>query len=229
MSPAYSASPFQIGYGLQPGIPAYSFGSSSFIVDNTNAFVTNVALTSNVATVTLKLRDGAIPVVGQLISIQGTQTASGAFNVTNVAITGVGGFATGDNSVGTVTFALTHANVVSIVDAGQASAPPPETGDVLTPTVAASGQAFAIAPVAVVGNARSIAWRVSFPSTPPTSSFEADLMGSIRQAGPYFKLDKITAVTGGTQTYTPLAQINFVRIDVITNDAATSIIGTVCI
>jgi len=227
--PAFSASPFDIGYGLQPGIPGYSFGALSNIVDNTNAFVTNVALTSNVATVSLKLRDGAIPVVNQLISIQGTQTASGAFNVTNVAIASVSGFASGDNSVGTVTFALTHANVSSTPDSGQASAPPLETGDTLTPTVATSGRAFALAPVNVLGNARSIAWRVSFPSTPPSSSFEADLMGSIKQSGPYFKLDKITSVSGGTQTYTPLAQINFVRIDVVTNDAATAIVGTVCI
>jgi hypothetical protein len=227
--PFYTSSPFDIKYGLQPGRPGYCFGSWDEDADNTTALVTNVALTSNVATVSLKLLYGEIPVANQLISIQGTQTASGAFNVTNVAIASVGGFTTGDRSVGTVTFALTHGNVASTPDAGQASAPPPEVGDTITPATPYQSQAFAVAPVDVLGNARSIAWRVSFPATPPTTTFEADLMGSIRQQGPYFKLDKITAVAGGTQTYTPLAQINFVRIDVITNDAATAIIGTVVI
>jgi hypothetical protein len=229
MSPAFTASPFDIGYGLQPGIPGYSFGALSFIVDNTNAYVTNVALTSNVATVNLTIRDGAIPVANQLISIRGSQVASGVFNVVNVAISTVTGFTTGDKSLGAVTFPLTHANVASTPDTGLAAAPPLETGDAITPATPYQGQAFALAPVDVGGNSRSIAWRVSFPATPPTTSFEADLIGSIKQSGPYSKLDKITNVAGASQVYEPLAQINFVRIDVITNDAATAIIGVVCI
>lgn len=228
--PFFSASPFDIQYGLQPGIPGYCFGACSNIVDNTNAYVTSVAVASNVATVALTLRDGAIPVVNQLISIQGTQTSSGLFNVTNIAIASVSGFSTGDNSTGTVTFALTHSGTITTTpDAGQASAPPLETGDTITPTDAYHSRAFCISGIDVLSNLRSIAWRISFPGTPPTSSFEADLEGSDRQNGVYSKLDKITSVTGATQVYTPLSQVNFVRISVVTNDAATSIVGTVTI
>src|SRR5271168_4462707 len=108
--PLFSASPFDLQYGLQPSIPGYCFGSYNNIVDNTNAYVTTVATSVDVATVGLKLIDGAIPVAGQLISIQGTTNAAGVYNVVNVPISTVAGFDTNDNSVGTVSFALTSSD-----------------------------------------------------------------------------------------------------------------------
>lgn len=227
--PTFTASPFAQSYGLQPGIPAYSFGAKSNIVDNSTFYVTNVALTSNVATVSVKLRYGGIPIAKQLLTIVGTTNVSGAFNVTNVPITSVGGFTSGDKSVGTLVFPLTHADVASAPAAGEAQAPPLETGDTITPATPVSGQAFAIAPVDAVGNSKSIAWRVSFPATPPTSSFEADLEGSDSLNGPFSKLDSITDVSGQAKTYEPLSQISFVRVSVVTNDAATSIVATVTV
>jgi hypothetical protein len=101
---SYQASPFAPSYGLQVGIPGYSFGSWNSGVAATSGFLTNVALASNVATVNLTIQNGAIPTTGSLISILGVTPA--AFNVTNTALTGVTGFNTGDNSTGTVTFAL---------------------------------------------------------------------------------------------------------------------------
>jgi hypothetical protein len=112
-----------------PGKPAYLYGSFATDTQDTLLQVTNVALTSNVATVSVYVRAGNIPVVGNLISIAGTQGASGAFNVSSVALTGVSINATA--GIGTVTFALVHADVVSAADSGQALVPIQEVPETL--------------------------------------------------------------------------------------------------
>jgi hypothetical protein len=78
--------------------------------------VSNVALTSNVATLTVTIVEGNLPAVGSNITVNGTVTASGAFNVTLVALTAVS--ISASTGQGTVSFALTHANVSSTADAG---------------------------------------------------------------------------------------------------------------
>ena len=124
--PNYNASPFAaIPQKLIPGRPAYLFGSFNDTVSPTKGVVNNVALASNVATVTVVINEGNVPAVGSLITIVGTASASGAFNVTNVALTGV----TLTNGAGTLTFALTHANVTSVADGGYFIIPQPEVGD----------------------------------------------------------------------------------------------------
>ena len=112
-----------------PGLPAYLYGSLATDTQDTLLQVTNVALTSNVATVSVYVCAGNIPVAGNLISIAGTQAASGAFNVSSVALTGVTIDAT--TGIGTVTFALTHADVVSAADSGQALVPIQEVPETL--------------------------------------------------------------------------------------------------
>ena len=112
-----------------PGKPAYLYGSLATDTQDTLLQVTNVALTSNVATVSVYVRAGNIPVVGNLISIAGTQAASGAFNVSSTALTSVTISAT--TGIGTVTFALTHADVASVVDSGQALVPIQEVPETL--------------------------------------------------------------------------------------------------
>jgi hypothetical protein len=101
---------------LVAGKAEYLFGSLPRLL--AQMVVTNVALTSNVATLTVGVIAGDIPAVGDLISVQGTQQASGAFNVSAVVLTGV--TINKDSGVGTVTFALTHANVTSVADSGAA-------------------------------------------------------------------------------------------------------------
>src|SRR5260370_33326885 len=107
--------------------------------------VTKVAITSNVATVNVTVREGNIPVAGGAgsgfggVTIQGTSQAGGAFNVTNATLTNVTiGKTTG---IGTITFALTHADVAAIADAGQAYVSPDSIGEALA---TGSSQAFAI-------------------------------------------------------------------------------------
>jgi hypothetical protein len=84
--------------------------------------VSSVAIASDVATLGVTVFEGDIPAQGSLISVQGTQTSGGEFNVANVALTAVNIASTG---VGTVSFALADANVATTQDAGLAIVPQP--------------------------------------------------------------------------------------------------------
>jgi len=119
--PAYSNDPTVAVALALPGIPVYVWGSLSDRIAPSRMTISNVALTSNVATLTVQVIEGNIPAIGQNVTVRGTQQASGAFNVTAVAITGVTINAV--SGAGTITFALTHANVGSVADSGLATAP----------------------------------------------------------------------------------------------------------
>jgi len=119
--PPYSNNPLQAIVLALPGYPVYAWGSFNDRVSPTRMTVSNVALTSNVATLTVQVIEGNVPVAGQLVTVTGTQSSSGAFNVTQVAIATATINAT--TGAGTITFALTHANVSSVADSGLAVAP----------------------------------------------------------------------------------------------------------
>jgi hypothetical protein len=119
--PAYSNNPLQAIALALPGIPTYVWGSLNDRVSPTKMTVSNVALTTNVATLTVQVIEGNVPVAGQLVTVRGTQTSSGVFNVTAVAIASATINAT--TGAGTITYALTNANVGSIADSGLAVAP----------------------------------------------------------------------------------------------------------
>lgn len=119
--PAYSNDPTVAVALALPGIPTYVWGSLNDRVSPTRMTISNIALTSNVATLTVQVIEGNVPVAGQLVTVRGTQQASGAFNVTAVAIASATINAT--TGAGTITFALTHADVVSHSDSGMATAP----------------------------------------------------------------------------------------------------------
>jgi hypothetical protein len=114
---------------LQADKPEYLYGSYSDTTAPSRLTVTNVALTSDVATLTVQVREGNIPTVGSLISVIGTQSTSGLFNVSNVDITAVSINAT--SGAGTVSFALTHADVTSAANSGQALVPVPIVGEAI--------------------------------------------------------------------------------------------------
>jgi hypothetical protein len=211
----YSDSPFYQRKTITPGIPAYSFGSFNDRSPGSRMSVTSVSILSDVATLGVILREGDIPVVGQLVSVEGTQTAGGEFNVTSVAISAVAGFNTGDNSVGTISFALSEANVATTSDSGQAYAPPPILAEAMTET---AGQQFAVAfPSGFSVGGRTVSYSWSTPSAPDSATVE--LQGSIiDQDDQYVSLDSqdaegtyevegvnmpflrgsVTAVSGGT-------------------------------
>ena len=164
--PPYNANPGVNTFPplLQPGVTGYAFGSFDASAPTTLMQVSNVALSGNVATVTVALREGKIPAVGSLLTVRGTSTASGAFNVINVAISTVSIDAV--TGIGTITFVLIHADVAPNADLGQAYVPVPEVGEAL---VAGASQAFAIQDIAGHNeNGLTIQWSVSYPSPPST-------------------------------------------------------------
>ena len=128
--PAFINSAFQKPILLMKGVAAYLIGSFSQQVGDANLAVTNVALTSNVATVTVQQLNGPKVVVGALISIVNSTSTSGLFNVNRAIITA----STIDDATGagTITFALTHANVGSAADGGSVIVEPAEVGESVT-------------------------------------------------------------------------------------------------
>ena len=108
--PTYSNNPLQYRVtALTPGQVGFSWGGFDDRVSPTRMLVSNVALTTNVATLTVQMTEGPVPLVGSLIYVQGTQSTSGLFNVSGVALASVTISST--TGAGTLTFALTHANV----------------------------------------------------------------------------------------------------------------------
>lgn len=114
--PAYVNSPFSQQPLNMKGVPTYLWGYFDQRIGNTNAYVTNTALTSDVATVTLQILNGPMPVVGAPISIINSKNGSAIFNVARALITAVD--INADTGAGTVTFALTGSNVASAADQG---------------------------------------------------------------------------------------------------------------
>ena len=109
--PAYIVSPLDgIPPMLLPGIPGYFFGSLPS-GPTARMLVTSVTIAGDVATLGVEMVEGNIPAVGSLISVRGTQTASGAANVSNVALSAVS--INAQTGVGTVSFALSHADVAT--------------------------------------------------------------------------------------------------------------------
>lgn len=125
--------------------------------------VTNVALTSNVATVTVTGWSGANPIVGTPITIRGSQVSSGAFNVSNAVLTGTTLDASGN---GTVTFALTHADVVSAADTGTLTFPPQVTGET---AVAAGTIAGALARPSAARSTNAVFAQLTLPAAGVTA------------------------------------------------------------
>lgn len=120
---------------LVPGQPSYLFGRFNFNQSPTKMLITQVAVTSNVVTLTVQVIEGPIPsltsgalAVNALISVQGTQSAGGALNVNRAAVTAVN-ISSGGN--GTISYAVTTGNITTTADAGMATVDPQEIPDAL--------------------------------------------------------------------------------------------------
>jgi hypothetical protein len=205
--PAYLATSLDgIPPSLIPGSVGYSFGKFNQQLPTVRMLVTSVAVTSNVATLGVQMVEGNIPAVGSLISVRGTQTASGAANVSNVALTGV--TINAQTGAGTVTFALTHANIAtdsSPSAAGEASVPVPVTLETL-PGTAAAGLQFSVQSGSnATDNQRGITWFTQFTGSPSTVTM--DLQGSdIDVDSAYTTIDASTVATGESRS---LSNVNY--------------------
>jgi len=200
--PAYINSPFVPAIQLMNGVSAYLFGSYNQHQANTRMLISNVALTTNVATITVQIIEGEIPLVGALISIIQTQASSGAFNVKRAAITGVTIDGTG---AGTITFALTHADVVSIADTGTAIAEVPEIGETI---VNGASIACCLDPQ---WNQRTIGIAITFPTLPTAAS--VSLQAALHNIDSEFTVvgSPLGVVAASAQTVGPFNQVTLQR------------------
>ena len=164
---------------------------------------------------TVLVRSGKIPIAGALISISGTASTSGLFNVNNVAISTV--TIDASTGIGTITFALTHADVVSAPDAGQGYVPVPEIPETLA---VSKSQAFAIQNS--IGRGYGITWGYTCPSAPSTISIQ--LEGAINNNDSEFTAigSALTTTTGYNETIAQLPNlVNFVRLHVTATTGGT--------
>lgn len=110
------------------GTPAYFYGSLNQDQQDMLAQVTSVACTSNVATIGITIQQGNVPAIGNLLTVQGTANASGAYNVSGVAIASVTAV---DAAAGTytLTYACTTADLATAAAAGKAIVPVQEVAE----------------------------------------------------------------------------------------------------
>jgi hypothetical protein len=219
--PAYQTSPFVQRVSLLPGVPAYSFGSFNDRTPPSRFSIQSVAIASNVATLAVTLLEGLIPIVGALISVQGTQTptSGGApnFNVVGVALTGVSINST--TGVGTLTFALTSSNISTTNDSGQATVPQPEIGDAIT--TAAKGQQFAVqSNPGLSQEGKNPTWEIHFPSAP--ASFSAQLEGAMLDVDSQYEIVGAAQTTAGTYANNSPLNFRFFRINITALSGGTN-------
>jgi hypothetical protein len=129
---AFQNAPFQQPILLMKGVASYLIGSFDYKVGNTQFVLSNSALTTNVATITVAWLSGPLPKVGDLISIQNSTAGSAALNVNRAIITGGTALTASNNGNGTITFALTNANITSVADSGTVITEPAEVGESVT-------------------------------------------------------------------------------------------------
>jgi hypothetical protein len=182
------------------------FGGLNMLQGNTKGYVTQTAIATNVATVTVTITTGPLPLVGDLITIWATSQQTGLFNVKRAIITAVN--ITGSTGAGTISYALTGSNQSATADAGAFLTEPGETSEAL---VNSSSQPVAIQ--APQGDSQfTVPVSVTFPSLPTTATVH--LQAAIRDIdAEYTNVDGtgIATVAGGVQTAGPLNQVTLQR------------------
>lgn len=202
--PSYSNSAFKpMPVLLTAGMPEYLFGSFSYDKAPTKMIVTNSALTTNVATLTVTVIEGDIPAVGDFVTVVGTSNGAGALNVTHVALTAV--TITASTGQGTISFALTHANITSAADSGLAKTLPAETSEAI-----ANGSSVSV--VLPFNNpntngARTVVLALNTPANTLTGTVVFNLQESLRDEDSEFanigtSISVPTTATVTTKEYT---------------------------
>ncbi len=170
--------PYKSNLQLVTGIlPTYLFGQADSHTEPFLFNVSQVALATDIATLTVQLVGGGGgvaggvpnpgPSVGAKMGVHGTTKASGVFNVDPTTVTAV----TFDPSTGagTISYALSHADVTAIADVGQVSVQPYETGD----TVISSSASIPVSQVNTpdaADNSRCFYCESSWQGTMPTTA-----------------------------------------------------------
>ena len=190
---------------LQKGVPAYLFGGLNMLQGNAKGYVLDTALATNVATVTIAINEGPIPHVGDLITVWGTSSQSGLFNVNRALITGV--TITATTGQGTVTFALTGTNQATTADAGAFLCEPGETSE----TLANNSYSQAVLVQAPEGDSQfTLPVAVTFPTLP--TAVTVSIQAALRDiAAEYTTLQTVATVASSAQTVGPFGYVTLQR------------------
>lgn len=205
---------------LQPGIPSYAYGSLP-IGPVCRLAVTSTARLSLTATLQVKVVEGNIPAVGDLITVKATTRASGAFNVTNAVLTAVNINAL--TGVGSVQFAIGAGTTADGADPGYAAVPITQLNETLA---TGSSAAFAI-PANASSAGTTITWSTMFPAAPSvvSVSLQAALVDLDSE---YSSVDTSTSTTG-EERFITLTNFRFLRLKVNSVTGTSTIIGKILV
>lgn len=224
--PSYDGSPNAITQMLIPGRPAYALGS----LPNQppcRMLITSDSVSSNVVTLTVAIKEGFIPAIGDKIYTYATTNSSGNLNqTTGIAIASVS--ITASTGVGTITFPLTVANQGNTADVGYAISVPAEIVETPSPSGAYKSAAFAVQNT--IGRGYGLSWAYTCPSAPGSLSIQ--LEGAISNQDSEFTIigSAATTTTGYNETFAQLPNlVNFVRLHITTFSGGSSptIIGKI--
>jgi hypothetical protein len=190
---------------LQKGVPAYLFGGLNMLRGNASGTVADTTLATNVGTVTVQLNEGATPLVGDYITVWGTASQSGLFNVTRALITAVS--ITAATGAGTISYALTGTNQTITADPGRFLMEIGETSETLT-TNTFSSPVLVQAPE---GDSQfTIPFAVTCPSMPTAGTWT--LEAAIRDiAAEYTATSGVITIAASTFTAGPTVQVTLQR------------------
>jgi hypothetical protein len=226
--PAYDNTPFKASpILLTAGKPEYLFGSFNANQSPTILAVTAVAVASDVATLYVVFKAGAIPAVGQLITVRGTVAGGSGVNVSNVALASVTINST--TGIGNVTYAATASNLSKTADGGEAMVAVAEVAETLA--------AGASIPVVLQFNdpqtrgERTVTLTIELPTNSVTSC-AAHLQGALRDVdSEYTNIDGTgIALASGTNTYSEsltLSQYRFYRLNLGTLTGTGTIVAKI--
>jgi hypothetical protein len=202
--PLYNSpmSPTQL---LQKGVASYLFGGLNMLRGDAKGTVADTTLASNVGTVTVQLNEGSTPLVGDLITVWGTSSQTGLFNVTRALITAVNiAPATG---AGTISYALMGTNQTITADTGRFLVEIGETSEAIV------NNSFSV-PVAIQapqGDSQfTVPISVTFPTLP--TAVTVSVQAAIRNiASEFTTLGTVAVVAGSAQTVGPFGQLTLQR------------------
>lgn len=195
--PLYNNTPFkgQIRQMVN-ALPTYLFGAFDDKSAPTKFQVTSVSLTSNVATYTGYIREGNIPVVGNLISFD--NGAPSPYNVSDAAITGV--TISSVTGIGTITVAITHADIAAANAGFIGMVTAPETSEATGTTASIPVVPSFNSPLTT--DERTLTLIVTFPTEPTT--WTGNLQVALRDVdSEYVNINSAADITfvSGTDIY----------------------------
>lgn len=222
--PTYDNTPFSFPELLIGGKPGYAFGSLP-TGPTCRMIITSDSVASNVVTLGVRIVEGNIPSVGDLIYTYATANSAGALNqTTGIAIASVN--ITAATGIGTITFAKTVGNQGTTSDSGYALSEPAEVGETLTSGMKSKAFAIQNRP----GGGYGITWAYTFPSQPAAATIQ--LEGAINDNDSEYTLigTAQTTVSGYNEIFATVPElVNFVRLRVPSSSGGSSptVIGKV--